>query len=306
MRIVALLAATAIGGAFALPPIFGPSDDSCGAHEGLLRSAIGADELSLTYLDDPAAADLWDAIFARSDRGTSSFMCVPDDSLLLCQQGGVAYSQNGYRNPLVVLCPPWFELPDTAPCGPFERYPGRELPHNKVGVIVHELAHGVTMPDGGRVWDEDSDNKPVYGKNDVLKMAAGHAADPTRRATAHNADAYALFAMAIRSRFSDDCRGKEHDDVAVDYSCSRQYRFTAMAATAHLKPFKPDPRGCGRGLLDNLRGQCGWIMEWECSEITGPGIDASWKMPLRATDKCIRDAIWLSSGREGVSCRTDV
>ncbi|KAG4437744.1 hypothetical protein IFR05_006778 [Cadophora sp. M221] len=74
--------------------------------------------------------------------------------------------------------------------------------------------------------------------------------------------------------------------------------------------------GCGGGLLDNLRGQCGWIFEWGCEEehssphstlygfIVETDFGIGW---VKATNyKCVRDAIWLASpgnNREtGVDC----
>ncbi|KAI9823158.1 MAG: hypothetical protein M1832_002601 [Thelocarpon impressellum] len=71
-----------------------------------------------------------------------------------------------------------------------------------------------------------------------------------------------------------------------------------------------DPRGCGRDLLDNLRGQCGWIEAWECSAtIDGYREErSSFRTPITARRNCVKDAIYLASGRARVEteCRNTV
>ncbi|KAK6522309.1 hypothetical protein TWF281_002873 [Arthrobotrys megalospora] len=61
----------------------------------------------------------------------------------------------------------------------------------------------------------------------------------------------------------------------------------------------------GRGLLDNLRGQCGWIGNWTFNyRSDGSGV-ATFNIPPAANrPKCVQDAIWLASGptNVGISC----
>ncbi|KAF3317034.1 hypothetical protein TWF173_001040 [Orbilia oligospora] len=56
----------------------------------------------------------------------------------------------------------------------------------------------------------------------------------------------------------------------------------------------------GRGLLDNLRGQCGVITNWEYRHRSdGAGI-ATFKTITINSPKCAKDAIWLASGPTNV------
>ncbi|KAK6497739.1 hypothetical protein TWF481_012142 [Arthrobotrys musiformis] len=62
-------------------------------------------------------------------------------------------------------------------------------------------------------------------------------------------------------------------------------------------------RDYGRGLLDNLRGQCGVITDWQFwyrSDGTGVG---TFKTIIFNSPKCVRDAIWLASGPTNVARR---
>ncbi|KAF3914819.1 hypothetical protein ABW20_dc0103352 [Dactylellina cionopaga] len=65
----------------------------------------------------------------------------------------------------------------------------------------------------------------------------------------------------------------------------------------------------GRGLLDNLRGQCGWIGDWGYYyRSNGAGV-ASFNIPPAANKpKCVQDAIWLASGptNVGIKCTPDL
>ncbi|KAF3091324.1 hypothetical protein TWF569_001632 [Orbilia oligospora] len=57
----------------------------------------------------------------------------------------------------------------------------------------------------------------------------------------------------------------------------------------------------GRGLLDNLRGQCGLITDWkfEYNGSNGNG-KATFKTDLVHPAKCVKDAVWLASGPTNV------
>ncbi|KAK6345655.1 hypothetical protein TWF718_007565 [Orbilia javanica] len=60
----------------------------------------------------------------------------------------------------------------------------------------------------------------------------------------------------------------------------------------------------GRGLLDNLRGQCGVITNWEFDYRGRTGV-ATFKTITINSPKCVQDAIWLASGptNVGLECR---
>lgn len=73
--------------------------------------------------------------------------------------------------------------------------------------------------------------------------------------------------------------------------------------------------GCGRGLLDNLRGQCGGsssINSWQCYAVTENPHDTRVTFSLNtwaiaSSPWCVTDAIWLASlgsnRATGVTCR---
>ncbi|KAI9827502.1 MAG: hypothetical protein M1832_004852 [Thelocarpon impressellum] len=63
-----------------------------------------------------------------------------------------------------------------------------------------------------------------------------------------------------------------------------------------LNNWPQDPRGCGRGLLDNLRGQCGIITNWECEYTNDTTARPTFKtMNLASKENCVRDAVYLAS-----------
>ncbi|KAI9822878.1 MAG: hypothetical protein M1832_002903 [Thelocarpon impressellum] len=82
------------------------------------------------------------------------------------------------------------------------------------------------------------------------------------------------------------------------------YRAQVSQYGALLPP--PDPRGCGRGLLDHLRGQCGgWISYWTCQREEGYEF-ASFAYPLTARRWCVEDALWLATEGQGGDRRRGV
>ncbi|KAK0100629.1 hypothetical protein ONS95_007084 [Cadophora gregata] len=75
------------------------------------------------------------------------------------------------------------------------------------------------------------------------------------------------------------------------------------------------PKGCGSGVLDNLRGQCGGgtaINSWKCYHVYENPHDTrmtfqfnTWTVPSGGS-KCVQDAIRLASPswkKESVTCR---
>ncbi|CAK7232463.1 hypothetical protein SEUCBS140593_008268 [Sporothrix eucalyptigena] len=69
-------------------------------------------------------------------------------------------------------------------------------------------------------------------------------------------------------------------------------------------------KGCGGGVLDNLRGQCCTnVVNWGCDR-AGPsnnGARMSFALDCNYLDHCVEDAIWLASPPDrretGVNCR---
>lgn len=67
-----------------------------------------------------------------------------------------------------------------------------------------------------------------------------------------------------------------------------------------------DPRGCGRGVLDNLRGQCGDVDEWVCDTRENNGAFMTFYLSGPRKAHCLKDAVWLASPpdkrEEGFCC----
>ncbi|KAK6522850.1 hypothetical protein TWF281_002281 [Arthrobotrys megalospora] len=64
----------------------------------------------------------------------------------------------------------------------------------------------------------------------------------------------------------------------------------------------------GRGLLDNLRGQCGVISEWQFYYTGGGTGVATFRGTIFCDAKRVQDAIWLASGPTNavVTCTFDL
>ena len=63
--------------------------------------------------------------------------------------------------------------------------------------------------------------------------------------------------------------------------------------------------GCGKGALDNLRGQCGDVWYWTCRN-QGSGVLLTFYLAGPPRAKCAVDAMWLASPKdqreEGLCC----
>ncbi|KAH8755406.1 hypothetical protein F5883DRAFT_571329 [Diaporthe sp. PMI_573] len=63
--------------------------------------------------------------------------------------------------------------------------------------------------------------------------------------------------------------------------------------------------GCGKGALDNLRGQCGDVWYWTCQN-WGSGVLLTFYLAGPPRAKCAVDAMWLASPKdqreEGLCC----
>ena len=94
-------------------------------------------------------------------------------------------------------------------------------------------------------------------------------------------------------------------------ACGRTFEGYEYVYTVGLGNWTVDARGCGRGLLDNLRGQCGAVSDWECQNFPSTlvsGVDdsdsVSFALSTVTRKKCVKDALYLASGGqvEGVDC----
>ena len=78
--------------------------------------------------------------------------------------------------------------------------------------------------------------------------------------------------------------------------------------TVVLLNWNADPRGCGRDVLDNLRGECGWITFWTCGRSMGDlGPNSSYELMTFSAAKwfaipnCVGIAIAKTMGMDDVS-----
>lgn len=66
-----------------------------------------------------------------------------------------------------------------------------------------------------------------------------------------------------------------------------------------------DMKHCGSGILDNIRGQCGGVEQWECIH-WGTGLLMTFWLPAPYRAKCALDGVWLASPHdkreEGLCC----
>lgn len=73
----------------------------------------------------------------------------------------------------------------------------------------------------------------------------------------------------------------------------------------YLDGWGQEKDGCGKGILDNLRGQCGWIMSWGCRP-WGSGVVLTFYVSGARYSKCVLDGIWMASPKdkreEGLCC----
>ncbi|KAK6522851.1 hypothetical protein TWF281_002282 [Arthrobotrys megalospora] len=65
-------------------------------------------------------------------------------------------------------------------------------------------------------------------------------------------------------------------------------------------------RSYGRGLLDNMRGQCGVITDWQFYYRADRAGVAKFKTTIFCTPKRAQDAIWLASGPKNVGIRCNI
>lgn len=73
----------------------------------------------------------------------------------------------------------------------------------------------------------------------------------------------------------------------------------------YLDSWGRDPDRCGKGVLDNLHGQCGGIQSWTCDFYGSGGVMLHFYTSGRA--RCALDAMWLASPKDhrevGLCCR---
>ncbi|KAL2285931.1 hypothetical protein FJTKL_07423 [Diaporthe vaccinii] len=73
----------------------------------------------------------------------------------------------------------------------------------------------------------------------------------------------------------------------------------------YLDDWGQEDDGCGKGALDNLRGQCGDVWYWTCRN-WGSGVLLTFYLAGPPRAKCAVDAMWLASPKdqreEGLCC----
>lgn len=52
---------------------------------------------------------------------------------------------------------------------------------------------------------------------------------------------------------------------------------------------------CGKGILDNLRGQCGNVEHWGCTFVETSSVVLTFCVSAAYRNKCVLDAMWLAS-----------
>lgn len=74
----------------------------------------------------------------------------------------------------------------------------------------------------------------------------------------------------------------------------------------YLDGWGQEKDGCGKGALDNLRGQCNDVWHWGCKPWGSSGVLLTFYLPAVPIRKCALDAMWLASPskqrEEGLCC----
>jgi hypothetical protein len=81
-----------------------------------------------------------------------------------------------------------------------------------------------------------------------------------------------------------------------DALCIRKFAIVDYSVNIIMDGWGHEDAGCGRGLLDNLRTQCGVVTDWQCLYHNENQAIAAFELPLFIRNHCIEDAIWLASG----------
>lgn len=85
-------------------------------------------------------------------------------------------------------------------------------------------------------------------------------------------------------------------------SCSQQDVLGTSRYTINLHNWPQDQRGCGRGTLDNLRGQCSIIEAWTCDYTDPAHTNATISFNIASIHpNCVKDAVYLSSQGAGIN-----
>ena len=96
-------------------------------------------------------------------------------------------------------------------------------------------------------------------------------------------------------------------------ACGVKYDFASTVSFVSMySKVTKETVGCGRGLLDNLRGECGVVHDWKCDYSVLNGGDAAWNgtapytatyyLPLQVNAKCVQRAVFKAEGID-MSCR---
>ena len=232
-------------------------------------------------------------------RNTTNFTCDWQAQSPYCK-GVLGYNTKSTIDSIssVVLCPGWLNLTRLSGCEAWEGH-GVSGPEGAHFVMLHELSHS-QYPGSKRVLDSTwtgGSERLIYNKTEIadavaLRKTPVAAGQRRNGGTDRIANAYCWFAAGVRARHAAECTVS---------SCGIKYSVLASTGEVTLRDVEPDGRGCGRGLLDNLRGQCGVVTGWQCRDEGRRAISTRFLIPLHADGKCVHDAIWLASGKE-VDC----
>ncbi|KAI9851971.1 MAG: hypothetical protein M1838_002260 [Thelocarpon superellum] len=100
---------------------------------------------------------------------------------------------------------------------------------------------------------------------------------------------------------------------ATDAACQYDIKHALVEARIEIINWPEDPRGCGRGVLDNLRASCGLVLDWTCNpeDFVNGTLDNRprdfiffhllWPYPIG--HDCMHDALLKASGHNlSVNC----
>jgi hypothetical protein len=96
------------------------------------------------------------------------------------------------------------------------------------------------------------------------------------------------------------------DSPSDSYCTTIRTNFTFFFQI-YLSTWGQDTDGCGKGLLDNLRGQCGVVNQWGCDPMADNSAYVTFWLALTIPSHCVENAIWIASPSgdraTGVNCR---
>ena len=90
------------------------------------------------------------------------------------------------------------------------------------------------------------------------------------------------------------------NNLAYNSTCTMNYAVLFSMVSINVTTQTLDPRGCGRNLLDNLRGHCGPVTGWDCDPGTG-WYQAIFALVLQSDLGCLNRAM-ADAESQGLNC----